>query len=218
MQAQYELSLRAPRDSLQIPGRGVRTESSPGSFPAIPFQVSSFGMIPKCHQQNKWHLIVDLYSTDGCSVNDRIDLLAQLHVSEGDIAVSIFHHGRGVMIAKTDVKQPYHQIPVHPQDRHLLGMRWQGSPFADLWALLCIAYFSAVADALEWIERSRGATNIFHYTDDFIMVVPPQLEACELSLHMLTHMLGMPITHEKTEGPATRHTVLVSSSICQLWR
>ena len=168
-------------------------------------------------RQNKWCLIVDLSSPDGCSINDGIDLhtCSLSYVSVGDIAASILHYGRRALIAKTDIKQVYRQLPVHPQDCNLLSMRWQGSLFVD-----CSLPFglhsaplilSAVADALEWIARSRGATNIFHYIDDFIMVGSPQSEVCELSLRIFAHTcdtLGMPIAHEKTKGPATRLTVL----------
>ena len=174
-------------------------------------------MIPKRHHQNKWRLIVDLSSPDGCSVNDSIDhhTCSLSYISVGDIAASILHYGRGALMAKTDIKQAYRQLPVHPQDRHLLGMRWQGSLFADCSLPFGLRsaplIFSAVADALEWIVRSRGFTSIFHYIDDFIVVGPTESEVCELSLHTLTQtcdILGMPIAHEEMEGPATRLTVL----------
>ena len=61
---------------------------------------------------------------------------------------------------------------------------------------------SAVADALEWIVRSRGVTNIFHYINHYILVGPP---VCELSLRTLTQtcdILGVPITQEKDGRPS----------------
>ena len=68
-----------------------------------------------------------------------------------------------------------------------------------------------IANAMEWNAKSRGATSIFNYIDNLIVVGPPQLEVCKLSLRTLTQtcdILGMCINHEKTEGPATRLTVL----------
>ena len=45
----------------------------PFSSPPIPIHTSSFGVIPKRHQHNKWRLIVDLSSPEYHSVNDGID-------------------------------------------------------------------------------------------------------------------------------------------------
>ena len=94
-------------------------------------------------------------------------------------------------------------------------MRWHGNLFADCSLPFGLRsaplIFSAVADALEWIVRSRGVTSIFHCIDNFIVVGPPESEVCELSLRTLTQtcdILGVPIAHEKTEGPATPLTVL----------
>lgn len=133
-----------------------------GPFPysfAQPLHTSSFGVIPKRHQQNKWRLILDLSSH---SVNDGIysEWCSLSYVSVGDIAETILQLGQGTLIAKTDVKHAYRQIPVHPQDRPLLGMRWQGSLFVDgalpYGLRSAPLIFSAVADALEWIVRNRG--------------------------------------------------------------
>ena len=35
------------------------------------------------------------------------------------------------MLAKMDIKQAYRNIPVHPEDHTLLGMKWQVRAFAD---------------------------------------------------------------------------------------
>ena len=34
-------------------------------------------------------------------------------------------------MAKMDIQQAYRNIPVAPEDRHLLGMSWQGHVFVD---------------------------------------------------------------------------------------
>ena len=36
-----------------------------------------------------------------------------------------------------------------------------------------LVIFSAVADALEWIAKVRGAIHLFHYINNFIAVGPP---------------------------------------------
>ena len=71
--------------------------------------------------------------------------------------------------------------------------------------------FSAVADALEWVVKSRRAGHVFHYVDDFIFVGPPQLSDCHRDLHIFSQScstLGVTIADEKTEEPATCLTVL----------
>ena len=39
---------------------------------------------------------------------------------------SIRHQGLGAELAKFDVESAYRLIPVHPEDRPLLGMQWRG--------------------------------------------------------------------------------------------
>ena len=34
--------------------------------------------------------------------------------------------GRGALLAKMDIQQAYRMVPVHPDNRALLGMRWEG--------------------------------------------------------------------------------------------
>ena len=87
-------------------------------------QCSPFGVIPKKHKLNAWRLIVDLSSPEGHSVNDGIskELCSLSYVSLHDVVACIMTVGRGFMLAKMDIKQAYHNVPVHPQDRLLLGM------------------------------------------------------------------------------------------------
>lgn len=57
----------------------------------------------------------------------------------------------------------------------------------------------------------HGATHIFHYMDEFILVGPANSPACEQNLRLLMQTcsnLGVIIASEKTEGPSTRLTVL----------
>ena len=61
--------------------------------------------------------------------------------------------GRGAVLAKLDVKAAYRLIPVHPDNRRLLGFEWQGSHYVD--GMLPFGLrsapiiFTAVADAME---------------------------------------------------------------------
>ena len=103
-------------------------------------------------------------------------------MSIDDIAQSIIHFGPGTLLAKCDVKSAYRQVPVHPEDRPLLGMCWQGSYYADTTLPFGLRsaplIFSAIADALEWITRQRGVEHVYHYIDNFILVGPPDSPRC----------------------------------------
>ena len=35
-------------------------------------------------------------------------------------------------MAKLDIRSAYRIVPVHPQDRHLLGMMWDGKLYVDV--------------------------------------------------------------------------------------
>ena len=51
-------------------------------------------------------------------------------------------------------------VPVHPMDRSLLGMRWEGALYIDTALPFGLRsapkIFNAVADAVEWVARRQG--------------------------------------------------------------
>ena len=71
-----------------------------------------------------------------------------------DIIDGIMSLSRGTLLAKFDVESAYRIIPVHPYDRYLLGVQWQGKYFVDMalpFGLLSAPYIlSSVADLVEW--------------------------------------------------------------------
>ena len=191
----------------------------PFKHPPVPcLLVSRFGVIPKWGQPNKWRLIVDLSSPEGSSVNDAI--------SADDCSLSLLCLGRsdrGVRPGSWPRLSPGQewcqtsvlQVPVHPQDRILLGMSWKGHYYVDASLPFGLRsaplIFSALADALEWVVRQAGVKYIFHYIDNFIIVGPPGDSQCEeglLALQQTAHNLGVVLAEDKTEGPATQLTIL----------
>ena len=94
------------------------------SPPGIHF--SPIGVIPKKNRPGKWRLIVDLSSPRGFSINDGIssDLSTLSYTSVDHLASLVLSHGKGALLVKTDIQEAYRMIPIHPDDQHLLGIRW----------------------------------------------------------------------------------------------
>ena len=92
--------------------------------PTPNFHVSRFGVIAKKHQPGKWRLILDLSSPLGHSVNDGIlkEPFSVQYTRVDDVISGIMSFGQGTLLAKFDVESAYRNIPVHPEDRCLLGL------------------------------------------------------------------------------------------------
>ena len=124
-------------------------------------------------------------------MNDRIPIEHCIvsYVSIDDIIQCILSLGRGSLPAKMDIKEAYCIVAVHPEDRHLLAVRWKGITYVDkvlpLGLRSSAIIFSAVADTLQWLMERRGAKHIFHYVDDFIAVGRPQLSECAETLAIM---------------------------------
>ena len=186
----------------------------PQLFPEV--QISRFGVIPKT-DPGKWRLILDLSSPDGASVNDGIDpeRCSLTYMKVDDAARAIERMGRGAKMAKVDIKSAYRMIPVHPEDRPLLGMLWEGALYVDTALPFGLRsapkVFTAVADGLEWRLRLEGVQQVFHYLDDFLIVTPPESPQCERELQKLLQVfnrLGVPIAEDKLIGPTISLTFL----------
>ena len=96
--------------------------------------MSRFGVIPRRIQPGKWRLILDLSSPTGHSVNDGTageDYSLQ-YIKLDDIVAGVMHFGRGTLMAKSDAQNVYRIVPVHPEDRPLLGTKWQGALYVDM--------------------------------------------------------------------------------------
>ena len=71
--------------------------------------ISHFGVIPKKHAENEWRMILDLSSSEGCSVNDGIDpaLCSLTYPSVRDAITEIACLGKSALLAKVDVKSAF---------------------------------------------------------------------------------------------------------------
>ena len=185
---------------------------------ACKIQVSRFGVIPKKYQKGKWRLILDLSHPQGWSVNDGIapELCSLSYASVDQAAEQILTLGKGTLLAKVDLENAYRMIPVHPDDRPLLGMKWN----KEIWVDTALPFglrsapklFNVMADCLQWIiSRHNPRCNIIHYLDDFLLMGPPRSDICKFTLGSflnISERLGVRISLHKLEGPATQLTFL----------
>ena len=180
-------------------------------------QISRFGVIPKANQPGKWQLILDLSSPDGSSVNDGVDpcLCSMSYISVDTAVAQILKLGKNALLAKVDIEHVYRNIPVHCDDRHLLGMNWRGKIYID--SVLPFGLrsapkiFSSVADALEWILLQHGVSLSLHYLDDFLTAGAANSSQCRDNLDLIIAIcewLGIPLKREKIDGPTTVLTLL----------
>ena len=186
----------------------------PASWPQV--QISRFGVIPKS-TPGKWRLILDLSSPKGRSVNDGIDgaHCSLSYVSVDDAAQLVRKQGKGALMAKVDIQSAYRTIPVHPDDRVLLGMVWNDQLFIDTALPFGLhsapKIFTAVADAAAWAVKREIQASLIHYLDDFLIVAPSQTRGCQEALHTLLQIfegLGIPVAVDKLEGPSPVITFL----------
>ena len=113
-----------------IPSPGVPQKLvgplTPDRIPGLGLQISPLGVIPK-RQPGKWQLITNLSAPQTHSVNYGITkhLCSSKYIFVDDILRKVVRMGRGALFAKAGLKEAYRMVPVHPQDRPLVGMEWQ---------------------------------------------------------------------------------------------
>ena len=80
-------------------------------------------------------------------------------------------------MAKFDIESAYCLIPVHPDDRLLLEVKWREQLYVD--AALPFGLrsapiiFNSVANALQWILKGQGVNTLLHYLDNFMLFGDP---------------------------------------------
>ena len=76
---------------------------------------------------------MDMSSPEGYSVNDGIQELrcSLAFATVEDATQGIVNYGRGALLIKIDICNAHRVVPVHPDDRWLMWMLWEGSLFID---------------------------------------------------------------------------------------
>ena len=110
--------------------------AGPFLSPPFPnFQVYPIGAIPKKHSSD-WRTIFHLSYPKHrpTSVNAHIPPEDySLQYIKVDNAITILQDlGQNCFMSKLDIKAAFRNIPIHPTDWELLGMKWQGLYFFDL--------------------------------------------------------------------------------------
>ena len=133
-----------------------------------------------------------------------------VYSSVADAARMILSLGQHTEMSKIDLSNAFRIIPVHPDDQHLLGMKWNGKLYIDQQLPFGLrsapVLFNGFADALEWIMRNEGVQNLLHHLDDFLVLGPAGSGVCQgalCSMLSLCDRLGVPLAHEEIVGTTT---------------
>lgn len=114
-------------------------------------------------------------------------------------------------MSKLDIKAAFRNIPVHPSDWELLGMKWEGLYFFDMvlpFGLRSAPFlFDQFSSAIEWIIQNKlNIPKVIHILDDFFLVAPPPRANCMTALCKVLHLftdLNIPIAPGKTFPAST---------------
>ena len=123
----------------------------------------------------------------------------------------IIRTGKGALMAKVDIEKAYRIVPIRPEDRYLLGMKWRDKYFVDLALPFGLrsapGIFNTLADLFEWIlQNYYDAADILHYLDDYFTFGPAGSPTCSNSVNSIQQAsrdLGLPLALDKWEGPTT---------------
>lgn len=190
-----------------------------GPFSNIPIsnlRCSPIGVVPK--KQGGWRMICNLSAPQGQSVNDFIDpdQCSVQYTSFDNTTTMISKLGRSALLGKKDIANAFRLLPIRPEDFPLLGFHFNNKYYIDkclpFGCSIACATFVKFSSAMHWIiEHTAKASSMVHYLDDFLFAGSATSNTC---LHLMNsfdqvcHELGVPISHEKTEGPATSITFL----------
>ena len=122
--------------------------------------------------------------------------------------------GQGALLAKLDIKLAFRLLPIHPDDFELLGIFLDGFYFSDKSLPMGLSrscqLFEYFSTFLEWQSKQQMLPShcyATHYLDDFLIQGPPGNILCQDTMDCFTTLcqnLGIPLAHDKTEGPVCK--------------
>jgi len=216
-----DINLTSARDDPETINQFIKDElalnriAGPFSSPPFPqYQVSPLGVVPK--EGGKSRVIFHLSFPNGLSVNDSIPKLECKLGSFDSALEKINQAGPGTLLAKVDIKSAFRLIPVHNDDIHNLCFQWQGKYYVDC----CLPFgmrsspplWERAARLLHWMfSHHLNIPLIEHYVDDFLFILPTTTDQARIKLQQIIALcndLGVPLSHNKIEGPDTTLTFL----------
>ena len=204
----HEEVLRAKIEEELQTGRYVGPFNEP---PLKNLTISPLGVEPK-KDKNKYRVITHLSYPEGSSINDGISKedSSVKYASIGDAIKLIKKAGRNAYMCKTDLKDAYRLIPLHPSQFKLTGLKFKGQYIIDRalpqGCASSAKIFETFSTAIEWIAKVKlNIKMIIHILDDFFWVSVGEdnclndknkfLEFCKEA--------GIPTVIKKTLGPDT---------------
>ena len=184
--------------------------------PISNLRCSPIGVIPK--KTGGFRLITHLSFPPNLSVNDFIDeKFTTVKYSSFDNAIDMIKRlGSNVEIGKKDIKSAFRLLKIYPGDFDLLGFKLNEYYFID--KSLPMGYsesnclFEKFSTFIQWaVMNESNSDNLDHYLDDFLFAGKSNTEDCKNLMNSFDRVccrLGVPIAHEKTEGPTTKLSYL----------
>lgn len=131
----HRSALEHPSVNQEFIRQGIELGRITGPFPSPPlsnFVSSPLGVVPKS-EPGKFRAIHDLSFPKPDSVNLFIPE-ENSKVKYGSINVVTYllrQFGQGALVAKTDIRDAFRIIPIHPDDYNLLGFSWDNKFYYD---------------------------------------------------------------------------------------
>ena len=187
-----------------------------GPFETPPFKQYRINpiSIAEAKYSKKQRLVVDLSAPhdERDSLNDLIDKeLFSLSYVRIDDAISIIRQfGQGTILSKTDIKDAFKLIPIHPSLWHLHGIQLNNKMYffnrLVFGSRSSPKIFDTFATAVTWIlQNVYQVSPLLHLLDDFLVLSPPGSDGQGIKARMLTAFsdLGVPLSEHKTVGPSS---------------
>ncbi|XP_063049771.1 uncharacterized protein LOC134444364 [Engraulis encrasicolus] len=183
-------------------------------LPKRPFRVNALGVATRKYSGKK-RLIFDMsspHAASRASINELIPLEPfSLQYATVDNAIELIKvAGRGAFLAKADITDAFKTMPIHPSDWPLFGIKWKsGFYFAVRLTFGCRSsphIFNTLSEALCWILLNVCRLPfVLHLLDDFLLIdFPANQDSTVLdTLRNVFTAIGVPLSPEKTMGPAT---------------
>ena len=185
-----------------------------GPFDTPPFEKFHVSPIKlrKKTEPGKFRLIHNLsWPYDETSVNGGIEeKYKEVNYSSVHVAIKmIMNHKKGVVTRKTDIKDAFKLIPVHPDDHWKLGLKLNGKYYYDVTLPMgcgsSCQIFEEFTTALEAIAKHDIDQDMTHYLDDFFFVDLTTHRAMEnmTKFDGICEDIGIPQAPNKKTTPAT---------------